>query len=201
MFAGIVEDTRSITRITKRPDGLEFEIDLQDLAKGLAVGDSVAINGVCLTVIEQDGAKMSFHTMLETLRKTTMGRLQEGDGVNIEKSLRVGQTVDGHFVQGHVFATLPVTKRIASEKEFILWFDAGELAKYVAPLGSVAINGVSLTVAEKRDNQFSVSLIPITLELTNLGALREGDFVNFEPDIIARQIVHFLESQRVSQVR
>lgn len=199
MFSGIVEGTRLVTAITQRPDGLEFEIDLQDTAHDLAIGDSVAINGVCLTVIKQQGGKVSFHAMPETLRKTTMGELKVGDTVDVERSLRVGQTIDGHFVQGHIFATLPVTKRVESEKEFILWFDAGQLAKYVAPLGSVAINGVSLTVAEKDGSEFSVSLIPITLERTNLRDLREGDLVNFEPDIIARQIVHFLENQTVAQ--
>jgi len=198
MFTGIVKGKRPITGIAQRKDGLEFVINLQDLHKGLKIGDSVAINGVCLTVIAQNDATATFHAMPETLRKTTMQHLKEGDLVNIERSLQVGDTMDGHSVQGHVFGTIPVTQRIEKPEEFMLWFNAGELAKYIAPLGSVAINGVSLTIAQKKGQDFAVSLIPITRELTNLGDLQKGDRVNIEPDIIARQVIHYLESYQAS---
>lgn len=198
MFAGIVAGTRQITSLTSKSDGLRFEIDLKDLQTGLKVGDSVAVDGVCLTVNEIKKTGVRFHAIQETLRKTTLRALKLGDAVNIERSLRMGDGIDGHFVQGHVFGLGTVTKRIDTASEFKLWIDAGPLAKYIAPVGSIAVNGVSLTVAEVRGNEFAVALIPITLQLTNLGQLQIGDTVNLEPDMIARQIVHFLEHRKIS---
>lgn len=198
MFAGIVEGAREIIDLKKREDGLEFDIDLTDLSDDLKVGGSVAIDGVCLTVIALTGTRARFHAMQETLRKTTLGTVRPGSKLNIERSLRVGDRIDGHFVQGHVFGIGTVTKRIDTKEEFKLWIDAGSLAKYIVPVGSIAVNGTSLTIAETNAGQFAVALIPITRERTNLGDLVENDAVNLEPDIIARQIVNFLENKSLS---
>lgn len=194
MFAGIIEGLRPIIDITSHSGGKRFLIDLQDFAEGVVVGASIAVNGVCLTVTSLEGTQASFGAMNETLKKTTLGSLKVGDEVNVERSLKVGDRIDGHVVQGHVFGLGRIAERIDTDKEFKLWIEGGELMKYVAPVGSIAVNGVSLTVAEVKEGQFAVALIPITLKLTNLGSLNVGDQVNLEPDIIARQVVHYLET-------
>ncbi|MBI3256009.1 MAG: riboflavin synthase [Candidatus Andersenbacteria bacterium] len=194
MFAGIIEGIRPIISITPHAGGRRFVVDLQDFAQGVAVGASIALNGVCLTATDLEGTRATFGAMSETLKKTTFGLLKVGDKVNIERSLKVGDRVDGHFVQGHVFGLGTITEKIDTDKEFKLWIEGGELMKYVAPVGSMAVNGVSLTVADVKDGQFAVALIPITLKLTNLGSLKVGDQVNLEPDVIARQVVHYLET-------
>lgn len=193
MFAGIIEGTRPVTALKKQSDGIKIHIDLQDLSLDVKFGDSIAIDGVCLTVAELNKTVATFHIMTETLRKTTLGSLEVGTLVNIERSLTANTRVHGHFVQGHVFGLGEITERVDTEKEFKLWINAGPLMKYIAPVGSVAVNGVSLTVAEIRDNEFAIALIPVTLKLTNLGGLHKGAQVNLEPDMIARQIIHFLE--------
>lgn len=182
-----------MTTLKKVADGIDVVIDLGDLATNIYAGNSVSINGVCLTVVSREKTKALFHIMQETLRKTTLGGLEKGMRVNIERSLHMGDPVHGHFVQGHVFGLGVITKRIDTTSEFKLWIDAGSLIKYIAPVGSIAVNGVSLTVAEVQGNMFSIALIPVTLKLTNLGTLQKDDKVNLEPDMIARQIVHFLE--------
>ena len=198
MFAGIVEGTREITELKSQPDGASLGIDLNNLAEDVSVGDSVAVDGVCLTATQAAGTIIQFNVITETLRKTTLGGYKVGDNVNVERSLRAGDRIHGHFVQGHVFSTGKIVKREETAEDFKLWIEASEAMKYVAPVGSIAINGVSLTVADVLEDMFSVALIPTTLELTNLGSLREGDIANLEPDMVARQVVQYLNSTQAS---
>lgn len=195
MFTGIVEGIRPITTINDNGGSKRLHIDLHDFLESVAIGDSVAVDGVCLTVVEIADRIVSFDVIQETLIKTTLGNLHPDSKVNIERSLRAHDRIHGHFVQGHVFGIGKIVERIATKGEFKLWIKADELMKYVAPVGSIAVQGVSLTVSDVREDMFAVALIPTTLELTNLGNLLEGDGVNLEPDMIARQIVHFLERQ------
>lgn len=177
--------------------GMRFVVELGAMADGLKPGQSVAVNGVCLTVVEPQGSLCSFDVITETLRKTNLGRLAVGSKVNIERSLRANDRIEGHLVQGHVHGVATLTKRVENEKDFILTFTpAAELMVYLPLLGCVAVNGVSLTIAAITPDSFSVALIPTTLELTNLGDLEEGDDVNIETDIVARQIVHWLSQQK-----
>jgi riboflavin synthase len=146
-------------------------------------------------VASRRGSKIIFDVMTETLRKTALGKLAKGDAVNIERSLKAGQRIDGHFVQGHVEGVGSVVKKVADGKDYKLTIKPpGKLMKYIAPLGSISVNGVSLTVASLTRSTFTVALIPTTLKLTTLGALVSGDIVNIETDMVARQVVRYLET-------
>jgi len=194
MFTGIVECTGTVVAIEDWPGGKRLQIDMASAGEGLKHGDSVSVNGVCLTVVTAEGNCCWFDVITETLSKTNLGQLKVGGKVNLERSLRAGGRIDGHFVQGHVHGLGYVVERIVTEKEFKLWIRPDEQLKlYIVPLGSVAVNGVSMTVAEVRPDAFAMALIPTTLERTNLGELRVGDPVNIETDLLSRQIVHYLQ--------
>lgn len=153
------------------------------------IGDSVAINGCCLTVVEIAGAEWSFQAGEETLSKTNLGRLQPGDAVNLERPLRAGGELGGHFVQGHVDG-VGIVDAIDRDGEWVtMWFRIpDELARYVVPKGSVAVDGISLTVVNVEGSRFSVALIPHTLDVTTLGLRAVGDAVNIETDILAKYV-------------
>lgn len=144
-----------------------------------------------------DGARLSFDVIKETLDRTNLGRKGVGDRVNLERSLRVGDRLDGHWVQGHVDGTAEVVEVRRDEREHVVFLrPEPSLSPYVIPKGSIAIDGVSMTIAELRGDAFSIALIPTTLERTTLGSLTVGDLVNIESDILARTIVHRLEQWR-----
>lgn len=194
MFTGIIKQPGTITRVTNVAGGMRFVIDAGELAADVKHGDSICVSGVCLTATDINPPQLSFDVIAETLRKTTLGDKRAGSTVNLESSLLVGDTIDGHFVQGHVDGTATLVRREASAKEHVLWIDPQEpLRPYIIPKGSIAIDGVSLTVAAVEDCRFSVALIPTTLELTTLTDLKKGDNVNIETDIISRTIVHQLQ--------
>ena len=156
----------------------------------VALGDSVAVNGVCLTVASLDGDQAAFDVVPETLRLTNLGRAQAQGSLNVERALRFGARVDGHLVQGHVESTAPVTRREELPGELRLTVGCGpEFVKRCLPKGSVTVNGVSLTLAELHAEAFVVALIPHTLERTTLGELAVGDPVNLEPDMIGQWVL------------
>jgi riboflavin synthase len=184
MFTGLIARTGQV-----RKHGTRLAIDTE-LAAELERGDSIAVNGVCLTAVEIDERGFEADVMEETLRKTTLGRLDPGSAVNLELALRVGDRLGGHFVQGHVDATGTVDSVEQREHSRVVRIAAApEVLRYVAPKGSIAIDGVSLTVVDVDDHSLSVSLIPETLERTTLGSVDEGDPVNLEVDIFARYAV------------
>lgn len=184
-----------IIKATAHTGGARFLVDLGHLAKGLKAGQSVAVNGVCLTAVTPKGHRTSFDLISETLRKTNLGYLKAGDRINIERSLKLSDRLEGHLVQGHVQGVASLSKKIDTAKDFKLTFTPpAELMPYIAPLGCIAVNGVSLTVAAATKTTFTVALIPTTLKLTNLGSLEIGDVVNIETDIMARQLVHYLNT-------
>ena len=160
------------------------------LAAELKRGDSIAVNGVCLTAVEIDGDTFEADVMEETLVRSSLGRLAEGDRVNVELALRVGDRLGGHFVQGHVDSTGRVETIEPREHSRVVRIGAPpELLRYVVEKGSIAVDGVSLTVVDVDDGSFSVSLIPETLERTTLGSASEGDPVNLEVDMLAKYAV------------
>ena len=202
MFTGLIEDLGRVQELCQGDDGATVEIATA-LAPQIAVGDSVAVNGVCLTATKARPDGFSAQAMHETLRRSSLGGLRAGSRVNLELALRADARLGGHVVQGHVDATARVTAMREDGFARVLDFevDAGAdgedkggfgndrgLVRYLVQKGSVAIDGVSLTVSELREEGFSVSLIPETLQRTNLGGLQIGDRVNIEVDVLAKHV-------------
>jgi riboflavin synthase len=184
MFTGLIAQTGRIQH-----SGSRISVETP-LASELEQGDSIAVNGVCLTAVAIDGAHFEADVMEETLARTSLGRLQHGDRVNLELALRVGDRLGGHFVQGHVDATGRVEAIDQREHSRLIRIGAPpEVLRYMVEKGSIAVDGVSLTVVELDGKSFSVSLIPETLERTTLGSVGEGDPVNLEVDMLAKYAV------------
>ncbi len=201
MFTGIIEAVGTVVGAADAARGHaataahRLRIDLGALAEGLTPGASVAVNGVCLTLTAGAGAVGDFDVVPETWGRTTLSALRTGEQVNLERSLRVGDRLDGHFVQGHVDGVGRVDRIDRERGECKLWVrtDAG-LLQFIVPKGSVALDGVSLTVVDVADERFSVALVPATLARTTLGRRRPGDSLNIETDILARVLVNRLDA-------
>lgn len=197
MFTGIIKHSGIVVEAQAASFGKRLIIEAPDLIGDahLSNGASVAIDGVCLTVAELTDRRVSFDVIPETLRCSTLGAFRKGLRVNLEPSLRAGDAVDGHFVQGHVDGTATVTKRDTDGGEYVVWFEVeSQLTPYLIPKGSITIDGVSFTIAAVKGETFCVAVIPTTLELTNLGERKVGDRVNIESDVITRTIVHRLNA-------
>ncbi len=193
MFTGIIERTGKITETREVSGGRHLRVHAGPMAGECALGASVCISGVCLTITAVDGEDLSFDVVTETLEKSTLGAKRRGDSVNLERSLRISDRLDGHFVQGHVDGTATVDRVLASSREHVVWLRPGSsLTPYLIPKGSVAADGVSLTIAAVQGGLFSIALIPTTLERTTFRGVKSGDLVNIETDIITRTIVHRL---------
>jgi riboflavin synthase len=189
MFSGIIDKLGQVEEIDTG-DSPRLVIRAEGWLDDVKMGDSISVNGVCLTVIELiDGCCFAADVMPETLRQTDLGGLAPGDPVNLEKALRVGDRLGGHFVSGHVDNAGRVTAMVNEKNAIVMGFSiAPELMEFIAPKGSVAIDGISLTVVGVTDGEFTVSLIPHTLEVTTLGAKSIGSPVNIEVDMLARYI-------------
>jgi len=191
MFTGLVEGTGQVQAlIPEGEDALRLAIDVPDnMAGECTLGESVAINGCCLTVVEFTDQTWQFQAGDETLSKTNLGELEIGSVVNLERSLKADARLGGHFVQGHVDATATV-KTIDEDGGWVrMWFSVpSELSKLMIPKGSVAIDGISLTLVDVESDCFSVALIPHTLEVTTLGERKIGDTVNIEADMLGKYI-------------
>lgn len=189
MFTGIITYQAKINKIIKTDSVyLEFQPPL-DFLTDLKEGDSIAINGACLTVIEILETTFKIQIIPESLDKTTFKNSKEGDLVNLEKALQLSQRLDGHLVQGHVDGVAKVTNFVQNQDSWVLGVEIPEnFRKYIAYKGSICLNGVSLTVSKKTDTGLEVSLIQHTIENTNLGNLKVGDLLNFEIDVITRYV-------------
>ena len=189
MFTGIVREVGSVVAVEGGPEGQTLVVRAPATAAGTAVGDSVAIGGVCLTAESVEGETMRFHAVPETLSRSTLGGLQAGDGVNVEPALRAGEPLGGHIVQGHVDG-LACVRAVEQEGDGVrVWFEAPpELLGYLVEKGSVTVDGVSLTVAGLEEDVFAVALIPHTLSVTTLGALAPAAQVNLEVDVLAKYV-------------
>lgn len=193
MFTGIIEGLGVVEKInqdTKNRSAYQVTIDLGVHAKGLKVGQSVALNGVCLSVTKISKNKCDFEMIDETIKKTDLGNLKKGSIVNIERSLRVGARMEGHFVLGHVDGVAMIKKIEKKPKEVKVWFEVPKkLAKFVVEKGSIAVDGISLTVVDVTKNMASVCLIPHTVKVTNFQSKKVGDKVNIETDILGKYIL------------
>jgi riboflavin synthase len=193
VFTGIVEHCARIVRL-ERGDLCEIEIDAGPAAEGVAIGDSVALDGCCLTVVRVGGSRLVFQAVPETLRKSALGARAVGDRVNLERSLRADARLGGHFVQGHVDGTGEVREVVRRGDDVLLRIDCpAEVVRYLVPKGSVAVDGVSLTVVDPDPSGFWVALIPHTLQATTLGGRRVGDRVNLEGDVLGKYVLRYLE--------
>lgn len=192
MFSGLVAGLGQVVAIEARPPGVRLVIDarpLTDAGREPQFGDSIAINGCCLTVVGRDGTQLAFDAGAETLRRTNLGRLQPGSLVNLEGSLRLGDELGGHFVTGHIDDVGALDERRDEAGWSTCWFRVpARLTRQMASKGSVAVDGVSLTLVEVEADRFSVALIPHTLQATTLGHLRVGDPVNIETDLLAKYV-------------
>lgn len=195
MFSGIVEGTGCILTIKHTEEIITFTIDAFQISQGVKVNDSISIDGVCLTVVAKTGQKLEFNLVPQTLQKSTLGLRSEGDSVNLQRSLGVNDRIDGHFVQGHVDCTAKIINvKDLGESSEMLFEIPEEYKDLIIPRGSIAIDGISLTVAECFGNQFKVAIIPHTLELTTMKDYQTGGFVNVEFDMIGKYIVQTLEN-------
>jgi riboflavin synthase len=188
VFTGLINDLGRVSGIERSPDGARMRIEAAS-ASDLREGDSVAVNGVCLTATHVDGGSFSAEAMNETLARTSLGALDTGSHVNLELPLRAGDRIGGHVVQGHVDGVGRIAERAQDGFALRLRIDASaELLRYVIEKGSIAVDGVSLTVVELDGGSFTVSLIPETLERTNLGQAQPGTGVNLEVDVLAKYV-------------
>jgi len=202
VFTGLVQEVGTVVAAGTAPGGgARLELDAPGLASRSALGDSVAIDGVCLTVVAVDGARLSFDTVPETLARSSLGRLVPGARVNLEGALRVGEPLGGHYVQGHVDGVGTVRTVSPEGDGRRLWLDppAG-LLRYLVEKGSVTVAGTSLTVAALDDHGFAVALIPHTLAVTTLGTLAAGDLVNLEVDVLAKYVERLLGAALVERL-
>ncbi len=193
MFTGIIEGICKVTKIsqnTKNRSALQMTVDLGKHTKGLKIGQSVAINGVCLSVTKISKNKCNFEMIDETIKKTDLGNLRLGEKVNIERSLKVGDSMEGHFVLGHVDGVGTISKIEKKPKEVKVWFKIPKnLQKFVVKKGSIALDGISLTVVDVNKNTASVCLIPQTMKVTNFQSKKVGDKINIETDILGKYIL------------
>ncbi len=190
MFTGIIEEVG----VVARRSGAELSILAETVLEGLALGDSVAVDGVCLTVAALNGRGFVAQVSPETFSRTTLGGLNAGHAVNLERAMTPSARFGGHFVLGHVDGVGRI-EAVRDQGEFALWqFRApDEVAKYLVPKGSVAIDGISLTVVEPERDLFSVAIIPTTLRMTKLSGKRPGDRVNMEADILGKHVYHYMK--------
>ncbi len=197
MFTGIVEGLGKIKRLTMKGADAVLEIESSISLTDVNIGDSIAVNGACLTVTAKTEKTFIADVSAESLSKTTLKHLRSGERVNLEKSLRVGGFVGGHFVLGHVDGTARILSRTQKSGSLILAVEMDEkLARYIVEKGSVAIDGVSLTVNKLEKDRFYVNMIPHTAAVTALEAKKEGEWVNIETDVLGKYVEKLLQTPR-----
>lgn len=200
MFTGIVEELGEVTAVENLGDASRFRLRGPVVTQGARHGDSIAVNGVCLTVVEHEGDEFTADVMAETLKRSGLGALTAGSRVNLERPTAVGARLGGHIVQGHVDGVGEILDREPSEHwEVVRISLPADLARYVVGKGSITVDGISLTVVEAGSGHFTVSLIPTTLALTTLGNKQPGDLVNLEVDIIAKYVERLLAGQEAGK--
>ena len=192
MFTGIIETTGTVTKIKKEDNNLRLSIQCS-FANELKVDQSVSHNGVCLTVVSIYGNEYDVITIDETLKRTNLSMLKEGDEINLERCTKVGDRLDGHIVQGHVDTVAKVVNIVSQNGSWLMYFNYDKQENVTVEKGSICVNGISLTVLESGDDNFSVAIIPYTYEHTNFKKLKAGDLVNIEFDIIGKYISRLIQ--------
>jgi len=195
MFSGIV-DSGIVEKSEKKGEGIRLNIDIGRLAESSNIGDSVSVNGVCLTVVEKTGNVASFDVMPETIERTNLGYLEIGEKVNIELSIQVNGRIGGHFIMGHIDGT-GVIERVEAEGEYSkIWIRVPEtMTQWMIQKGAISLDGISMTLVDVEKNLFSVAVIPKTMEITTLGTKKEGDSLNIEVDMIAKYVQKLLSGK------
>ena len=194
LFTGLVEEKGVIYSITNVGDAVDIIVASTVVGSDAGIGDSISINGCCLTVVKIDGDQLTFQAGTETLARTNLGALVLGSSVNLERSLKVGDRMGGHYVSGHIDGLAIVDQRNDDGEWAEFWFKLSpELTKQMAPKASVAIDGISLTLVDVESDRFSVALIPHTLDVTTMGDRNPGDTVNIETDLLAKYVQQQLE--------
>ena len=193
MFTGIIEHLGEVKQIKRQANSAVIAVDIGKLSSDVSSGDSIAINGACLTVTQINGSEVVFDISTETLSLTTIGDLRGSDKVNIERSLKIGDKLGGHFVTGHVDGVGVISKKDNEHGQCTMWFSVSdEYAKMMIKKGSVAVDGISLTIVELEDRSFSVALIPYTLKETSLGFKKVGQRINIETDMLGKWVKRIL---------
>lgn len=197
MFTGLVEEMGTVTALEPQGDAVRLTIGASTLLSDAKLGDSIAVNGVCLTVATRDDDSFTADVMQESLDRSALGALTKGARVNLERAMAVGDRLGGHIMQGHVDGTASLLSRTVSEHWEVLRFSLpAELNRYVVEKGSIAVNGTSLTVSAVGEDFFEVSLIPTTLAETTHGSLEVGDEVNLEVDVMAKYVEKMLGNRQ-----
>ena len=193
MFTGLIREVGRVAGVEGGPDGVRLTVEAPATAEHAQLGDSIALSGVCLTVVDRTDGRLSFDAVPETLARTSLQTLEPGSRVNVEPALRAGEPLGGHYVQGHVDG-VGIVRSVEPEGDGKrIWVDApADLLRYVVEKGSVAVEGTSLTAAAVDDRGFAVALIPHTLEQTTLGGLSPHDAVNLEVDVLAKYVERLL---------
>lgn len=197
MFTGLVEGIAQVHVRESRPPGVRFVLESSEMALGANIGDSVALNGCCLTVVEIQHHRLAFDAGPETLARTNLKHWRPGTDVNWERSLKVGDRLGGHFVTGHIDATGTLLRRQDDNQWSTYWFRIPvRWAAHLVSKGSIAVDGISLTLVDVVDDTFSICLIPHTMSVTTLGSRQPGDEVNLETDLLAKYVERQLEGRR-----
>jgi len=197
MFTGLVESLGRVSRVEPSGPGVLLVVEEERIARELSLGESVAVNGCCLTVVRQQSGSFDFQVGPESLARTNLGQLRPGDRVNLERSLRLSDRLGGHLVQGHVDGMATILERKPQEDWEFFWFGCSrEWTEQMVTKGSIAVDGVSLTLVDVDNGRFSVALIPHTLNVTTLGFKPVGSSVNLEVDLIAKYVKKLLGNQR-----
>lgn len=197
MFSGIVEEKGIVKGVNRKPNLITMDVAADRVLRGTKIGDSIAVNGVCLTVVKISGRTATFDLMKETLDFTTLGYAKNGTPVNLERALKVSDRIGGHFVSGHVDGMGLLKKKVTMENyvEWQIELDR-KLMRYLAPKASVTVDGVSLTIGWVKKTTFSIYLIPHTLEVTTFGIKKVGQKLNIETDVLAKYILHGKEWEK-----
>ena len=196
MFSGIVESLGTVVELRQEPPGCRLIVREPKIASETHVADSISVNGCCLTVVEQQGDTFGFQAGPETLSRTNLGDLKTGSPVNLERALAIGDRLGGHFVSGHIDGVGTLLNRDDYGEWSTFWFSiTRNLAAQMASKGSIAVDGVSLTIVDSLPDRFSVALIPFTLNVTTLGRLQVGGKVNLETDLLAKYVQRLAEAE------
>ena len=197
MFSGIVQEIGTVKNINSSSGILNIEISCSELIKDLKEGDSVSVDGCCETIVKTTSSSFIVQATGETLNKTNFKSLKKDSKINLEAALKIGDKINGHLVTGHIDTTGEVRDVLASyDNKIVKIVFPLEFKNYIAAKGSITVNGVSLTVIDVKNNEFSFTLIPYTRDNTNLGLIQEGDLVNLEVDLISRYLVNYMENTK-----
>lgn len=195
MFTGIIEEIGTVKTITRGAKSFSLEIEAKTVLEDTLLGDSIATNGVCLTVTHINGNAFTADVMPETVSRTSLSQLQKGSKVNLERALTLQKRLGGHIVSGHVDGTGRISRMYNDDNALWVWIDcADSIMRYIVEKGSITIQGISLTVAKVQTGSFAVSLIPHTQEATTLHSAKVGDIVNLENDVIAKYVERLMQS-------